>query len=518
MKHGVIHSMKICLVATAAFSAAVGADRGAGNSSVGQGLLQLVITEAGSDGMKPVPARVHLKHADGQPVMPAGFPSWRDHFVCDGRLKIGLPWGEYRIEVERGPEYARWEGKFELNEASPEHSGSVPLARIGHMASEGWWSGDLHVHRSLNDAELLMRAEDLHIAQFTTWWNETNPWKSAPLPEELPVRFDGNRFYHPLAGEDERDGGALLYFNLERPLDITSAGRHHPASVVFAREAQSHRGAWIEIEKPFWWDYPMWLAHGLGDSIGVAQNHLHRGGVLDNEAWGRPRDRSRFPGPRGNGLYTQELYFHALNCGFWIPPSAGSASGVLPNPVGYNRVYVHLDGDLSWDRWWDGLRAGRAFVSNGPLLRAQANGQWPGHLFRSNGPLAIRFEARLDSRESIESVELIRNGRAEVISLPSLITFHESGWFLIRAIADAPHTLRFAMTAPWRVEIDGRPAPVQGRSARLFLDWTQERISALEQLDTLSAVQKSEVVEPWRRAESFWQEKVNQSAEPSRAK
>src|SRR5439155_9501505 len=55
------------------------------------------------------------------------------------------------------------------------------------------------------------------------------------------------------------------------------------------------------------------------------------------------------------------------DCGLRLPPSAGSASGVLPNPVGYDRVYVHLDGELSYERWWEALRAGRVFVSNGPL-------------------------------------------------------------------------------------------------------------------------------------------------------
>ncbi|HAK94366.1 MAG TPA: hypothetical protein DCM87_05035 [Planctomycetes bacterium] len=53
------------------------------------------------------------------------------------------------------------------------------------------------------------------------------------------------------------------------------------------------------------------------------------------------------------------------------PPSAGSASGVLPNPVGYNRVYVHVDGELTYAKWWEGLQAGRAFVTNGPLLRVR---------------------------------------------------------------------------------------------------------------------------------------------------
>src|SRR5204862_2673868 len=116
---------------------------------------------------------------------------------------------------------------------------------------------------------------------------------------------------------------------------------------------------------------------------GIAHNHMQRAGVLANEAWGRPRDKKQFPDPQGNGYWTQEIYYHILNCGLRLPPSAGSASGVLANPVGYNRVYVHLDGDLTHAKWWEGLKAGRVFVSNGPLLRCRANGELPGHIFKA---------------------------------------------------------------------------------------------------------------------------------------
>jgi hypothetical protein len=58
---------------------------------------------------------------------------------------------------------------------------------------------------------------------------------------------------------------------------------------------------------------------------------------------------------------------------------------VLPNPVGYDRVYVHLGSDLNYEKWWEGLRAGRSFVSNGPLLRCRANGKLPGEVFTGTG-------------------------------------------------------------------------------------------------------------------------------------
>ena len=45
----------------------------------------------------------------------------------------------------------------------------------------------------------------------------------------------------------------------------------------------------IDVEKPFWWDVPVWVASGQIDTIGLANNHQHRDGMMDNEAWGRPR-------------------------------------------------------------------------------------------------------------------------------------------------------------------------------------------------------------------------------------
>ncbi len=57
-----------------------------------------------------------------------------------------------------------------------------------------------------------------------------------------------------------------------------------------------------------------------------------------------------------------------MNLGFRLPPSAGSASGVLPNPVGYNRIYVQLDQPFSVDNWYAAYRDGDSFVTNGPML------------------------------------------------------------------------------------------------------------------------------------------------------
>src|SRR5262249_40633919 len=161
-------------------------------------------------------------------------------------------------------------------------------------------------------------------------------------------------------------------------------------------------------------------------------------------------------------LWTQDLYYRLLDAGVRIPPSAGSASGLLTNPLGYNRVYVHLDGPFDEHEWWAGLRAGRSFVTNGPLLLVQANGKLPGTVFLQP---KIVVKARVVSSQPILRLEVIRDGSVAATDthLPpsgmvefSPLSFERSGWFLVRAIARREDNFQFASTAPFYVDIDGK--------------------------------------------------------------
>ncbi|HEY2573211.1 MAG TPA: CehA/McbA family metallohydrolase, partial [Verrucomicrobiaceae bacterium] len=209
-------------------------------------------------------------------------------------------------------------------------------------------------------------------------------------------------------------------------------------------------------------------------------------------------------------------YYHLLNCGIRLPPSAGSASGVLPNPVGYNRVYVRVDGPLTWEKWWEGLRAGQVFVTNGPLLRVQADEQWPGHVFHipPGESLSLKLDAKIEGRDAFSEIEVIRNGKVfRKIPLADWqrdrslgeIPFKKSGWFLVRIIADNRETFRFASTGPFYVEAADQPRRISRQSAQFFLSWIQDRMARLALAD---AVQREEVLQPLRTAEKWWQDKV----------
>ena len=117
--------------------------------------------------------------------------------------------------------------------------------RLIDLAARGWYSGETHVHRPPEDMPLLLRSEDLHVAPVLTVWNRTNLWKGRPLPDRLLVEVEPTRDYHLLACEDERQGGALLYFNLKRPLDLSGDGPEFPSPVTHLREVLEQEGAWV---------------------------------------------------------------------------------------------------------------------------------------------------------------------------------------------------------------------------------------------------------------------------------
>ena len=483
------------------------------------GRFRLKVVDA--ETKQPIAARMHLFNRRGKPVKPPKLPFWKDHFVFDGAATLKLRKGHYTFELECGPEYQWRTGYFDVD-ASADDEEVIEMRRFVDMTQYGWYSGDLHIHRSVKHIELLMRAEDLHVAPVITWWNGLGRYRSVRTNGPPLVVFDENRFYHKRAGEDERDGGALLYFNRKEPLDLSEADRHSPSSMHFLRQAKQDDAVHVDVEKPFWWDVPLWLASGLVDSIGVANNHMLRDSTLNKEAWGRPRDQGLYPGPHGNARWSTDIYYHVLNCGLRIPPSAGSASGVLANPVGYNRVYVYCGDEFNYDNWWQMLREGRVVVTNGPLMRPLVQGQLPGHVFTAEAGESVDPELGLTlyTRDPVEYLELVKNGRVEREvrldqwkaargRLPQL-QFEESGWFLVRVVTTNQKTFRFASSGPYYVEIGGKPR-ISRRSVEFFRDWVRLRIETLEQSEFEN---RDALLEEWSRATEFWEARLELANAP----
>lgn len=482
------------------------------------GRLELTVVDKTSGELLPCRMILRIGSENGRARKPKGVPFWNDHFVFPGQITLDLPLGDYFFEIERGPEYVDCSGHFTIKRFADDAK-QIELRRGIDMAALGWWSGDLDVRRGTRDLELLMRAEDLHIVPAVTWMNDQRITPGQSLPEQPLVRFDDNRFYHALGQGHRRAGGELLLFNASKPIRWNAAGPEFPPPGAYVDRIRQEPNGWVDLTRPYWWDLPAMVAHGQVDSIQIAHAQIRRTKTISNESGGKPRDVRIFPGVDGAARWSQEIYFHLLNCGLRIPPSAGSGSGQSPNPVGYNRVYVNVDSELTYQKWWQNLKAGRAFVTNGPMIVTSVEGHPPGHVFQLERGREAEFEVlvtNLSRRKPIQYIELIRDGRVEVSvafddfaktgRLPKL-KFNSSGWFLVRAVVDVPKTYRFAMTAPYYVESNYQKR-ISRRSAQFFLDWVYERARRI-QLDNVD--QQQVVMAYHREARDFWRDLVDRA-------
>ena len=102
-----------------------------------------------------------------------------------------------------------------------------------------------------------------------------------------------------------------------------------------------------------------------------------------------------------------EIWYRLLNCGIPLPASTGSDWFVCSN----NRVYVDLGGaGFDYDRWIDGLKAGRTFITNGPVLLLRADGAAPGDTLQVQPERELEVEVELASHHRVDRIELVCNG------------------------------------------------------------------------------------------------------------
>ncbi|MEO6219976.1 MAG: CehA/McbA family metallohydrolase [Ginsengibacter sp.] len=446
-----------------------------------------------------LPCNVQLKDDKGIYWYPDSLYKWKDFngkvfegFPCDGKFEIALPYGKYYYEVNRGPAYKELKGFLYIDKK--EIKEEWQLEKLIDLKQRNFYAGETHIHRKISDLQLLMRASDLNVGEVVTSWNDQYPADKVKFYTG-PVKFDHNRYYNPTASEDERGGGALLFLNLSAPLNFLNRQMEYPPLTKSIYEVlKKNKEAWVDLEKPFWRDMPILLATNRINSIGIANNHMLKNGIFDTEGWGKKRDMVKYPSPLGNAYWTQDIYYQILNAGFRIPPSAGSASGVLLNPVGYNRLYAYVDGAFSYKKYWEAVRQGKCFVSNGPLLLASANKQMPGYVFKvsGNGKLNITIESEIYSRDSITSIEIVKNGKIYAVigesdikknKFTSQINFDRSGWFLLRAISISGNNFRFSSTAPFYVEDQISKKYVSASSCVFFLNWIDERQASIKKDD-----------------------------------
>jgi hypothetical protein len=399
----------------------------------------------------------------------------------------------------------------------------LSLKRWVNMAERNWFSGDTHVHRTLQELPLLMLAEDLNVALPQTYWvTQAGDPPSAGdrnMSDNIPaglIEVDDTHVIWPRnteyeithVGDQFHNMGAVFIHNHQEPFTLGA-----PPMAPVAEEAR-RQGALIDLDKHDWpWSF-MLVPIMQVDLFELANNHMWRT-EFGFTKWNQPAAPFMYPSDNLNGgdeldwiEYGFESYYLLLNCDFRLRPTAGCASGVHPVPLGFSRVYVHCPGGFSYDKWMKALDAGRSFVTTGPMLLAEVNGEVPGATIEIKPPKAktIRVTGRVLSEQPVREVEIVSNG--EVVRTAAMkpvrtragawearfnerIKLSGTRWVALRCWEErADGRFRFAHTAPTWFDDPQQPILPDRASIEFLIGRMQEQIQANEGVLSPEALQE----------------------------
>lgn len=373
---------------------------------------------------------------------------------------------------------------------------------------EGWYSGDIHVHRNCGDKRVLPESElprlmeenDLDVISLLADMGngevlyapeDLKKVKGALAPQSTEgrlIQWDAEWHYDATYSNFEHQalGGHLVLLGLkeahqiweESPYKILEWARKQGAVTGFCHfqylngEIQKDLNCCIPI------DYPVEAALGTFDFV-------------SEDVFG--------VGSPGADVFSSEAamgsYYKLLNCGFRLGLAAGTDYPCNSDePLGTLLTYVQVKNEpLTYRGWVEGIRDGRTVVSrrgNAEFLNLKVDGIYgPGDkkLLKRGGSVAV--EVQWTSAQVTPGViELVRNG--VVISrqpatvkpgVPVLLktsaVFEKSGWLCARRMDETGHVTH---TAPVYVEVNKKPVRASAEDARFFATWIDNILKNIE--------------------------------------
>jgi len=444
-------------------------------------------------------------------------------------FEVELPAGNYTFIVERGKEYFPVTRK--VNVGKEAETITIKLKRWIDMARLGWYSGDTHVHRTLEELPNVQLAEDLNVSFPLLYWVTraftapgTGDKTTGDKVQPRLISIDDTHVIYPLNTEYEiftvngkrHTLGAFFVLNHKSVFEQGVP----PAAPIAAKSRR--QGGLLELDKHNW-PWSMMLVPVMDvDLYELSNNHVWRtefGFTRFSEeppAYMEVETDSAGFTERGWIEYGFRNYYTLLNCGFRLRPTAGTASGVHPVPLGFGRVYVKLADGFDYEDWMKGLDEGRSFVTTGPMLFVNVNGAEPGHIFQqSGGKKSYSITGSTRSIHPLRQIEIIVNGqpsktvKTQNKRLPSgayscrinaNIDINSSSWIAVRCFEQRPEgRCRFAHTGPFHVEVEGKPL----KPRREEIDFLVDRIE--KQIERNKGVLSQEALEEYRKALVIYQ-------------
>jgi hypothetical protein len=435
---------------------------------------------------RPVPCRVHFRSAAGVPYQPHGhhnhvtqnLGSWhydvggdirlgqRSYAYIDGTCQGWLPRGDVVVDVARGFEYEPLRQTVRIEPGQRDLT--LRIGRVADMASDGWWSGDSHVHfLSTAGAQLEQRGEDLRVVNVlqTQWgalFTNTEDFSGQPSVSQPSVSqhsvsqhnvVEGGAGYVTYIGQENRQHalGHLVLWGLKEPVMPWCSDGPDEAEL----------GGALDATLSDWAD----RTHAQGGTVVAAHFPNPNGEPAVLVATGRA-DAVEMLAHSDDAMLE---YYRYLNSGFRLPLVGGTDKMSSAVPVGLYRTYARLDEEFSYEAWCRAVRSGRTFLSGGPLVTLSVDGREPGDTVELSGPGTVSVQAAVRSIFPLRSLEIVRNGevvaRAEAgggrqAEITEELRVDGSSWIACRAFGVDYHLDEwgrrvFAHTSPVYVACGG---------------------------------------------------------------
>lgn len=421
--------------------------------------------------------------------------SWSGHryFYARDRVEVIVPLGAVRLLVAKGPEYTFCD---EVIEIARDRTYAVQLQRLIDSNAYGWFSGDTHVHQAhggagatfnIDNQEMarVARAEDLSVTCVLSNGPSFNGGID-PVSDARHLLHYGMEYRSALYG----------HMGLLGMKSLVSTGCCLPGYPAFPLNREicdlAHaQGATVVSSHPLPMDPDLFMTTILAwPYSGLARGLPADALTGDIDAF------DLFSYSNYSDAPTRQLWFDLLNLGLRLPLSVGTDASVnrlSDPPAGGYRVYVRPTASFSLDSWLEGLRAGRSFATNGPLLLDfSLDGKRPGEtiLLPENELRTVKGHLLLFSREPMEKLEIYWNGlmiasHALPLSRGWLVyNFNyqlppEPGWVVARVTgsAAAPTTVgrpEQAVTSPIYLEIPERRFEPKLPALNRFDGWIRD--------------------------------------------
>jgi hypothetical protein len=297
-------------------------------------------------------------------------------YRADGE-SVRLPDGDYTVVLSGGPEYLSETKEFHVDAAGPREL-AFTLERWIDPPKLGWFSGDHHIHAAgcshyqnptegvlPDDMFRQIQGEALNVGSVLTW---------GPCYYYQKQFFTGHD--HPLSKPNR-----LMHYDIE----VSGFPSSHAGHLVLLGLKDQDYPKTHRIEDWPSWDLPIlrW-AKSQRAVVGFA----HSGFGLEVQ----DRELPSFEMPPFDGIGANEyivdithpdavdfistvntppvwelsIWYHTLNVGFRTRISGETDFPcVYDGRVGLGRTYARIGGNLTFEKWLDGVQSGRSYVSDG---------------------------------------------------------------------------------------------------------------------------------------------------------